>query len=259
MKTLRDLPKTVLFGGLVVFTLLSLMLLNVARTSLAQASSSSQLADATENPYQKGKDYTPSDTDLAIEATGIAEMSTIVAAEKLITPRPSPTPAFYPVKSDADIPQVVLHDPYFQKDANDPDFGPCVKAATPGKAFFVEYIDNASQNYYLIPFYMDYEVCGVAVVEVHNGKGVMESWSKILFVTKEFPFVNVDDAITAVQKLNYQIDGDPVLAFQNLRGFTVSEITPFWKINTTTGETFYVIRQKDGFEVRNAKDVYPIR
>jgi hypothetical protein len=260
MKTLRSLPiKIVLFGGLVMVILFLLMTTNIARDSLAQASSTSQSADSTRNSYEKDGMYTPSDKDLAIEATGIAEISTTVALDKLITPHPSPTSAYYPVKSEDDIQQVVLHDPYFQKDANDPDYGPCIKAANPGKALFVKYSDDSHPDYYVVPFYMDDEVCGIAVVGVEKGIGMMGGWTSVFPGNKEYPYVNVDDAIAEVQKLNYQIDGKPILAFQYLRGITSDMMDPFWKINTTTGETFYVInRGINKVAVLNAKDVYPI-
>ena len=157
--------------------------------------------------------------------------------------------------ADNDIPLVVLNNPDFQGDVNDPDFGPCVKAATPGKAFFVKSLDKMLDDYYLVPFYQGNDLCGIAFVGVMDGKGVLGGWSSAGGIP--FPPISAEEAKFIVEKAGNKVVSDPILSFQWLREGT-SEFWPFWEMTTEDDQTIYVIYTRGIFEVWNAKDVHPI-
>ena len=98
--------------------------------------------------------YTPSQAELSLIATDTYRRFL------LITPPPTATPIKYLVRSIDDIVNVVLSDPFFG-DLNQGDFGPCLKANTPGKAFFVRSLQAGWPDYYVLPFFQNDKVCGV--------------------------------------------------------------------------------------------------
>lgn len=194
--------------------------------------------------------HTPEPDEIAAAATEMAERS-----QPYIPPPPKPEPS-YPVKSLDDIPKVVLNDPYFQEDVNDPIFGPCVKEAKPGAALFVKALDEKRPDYYVVPFFKDEQVCGVAMVGVKDGVGVMGGWSGADY--KQYPLVSADEAVALVEKAGHQVAGKPRLAFRRLREGT-NDFFPFWEVFTTDGQTFYVVDTRGTVMVWNAADVHPLR
>lgn len=183
------------------------------------------------------------------------ERATAEAFWQNSTPLPPPTPIYYPVKTIDDIPLVVLNNPDFQNDANDPDFGPCVRAANPGKALFVKSLDKALADYYVVPFYRETELCGVAFVGIENGKGTLGGWSSA--GGTPYPPVSASEAKFLVEKAGYKVLGEPQLSFQWLQEGT-SEFWPFWAVGTADNQTVYVVYTRGVVEVWNAKDVHPI-
>ena len=208
----------------------------------------------TYDPFDKLR-YTPPPAEVNANATGVAERATSMALWEKSTPLPPPTPIYFPVNTIDDVPQVVLNDPYFQKDVNDPIFGPCVKAANPGKALFVKSLDKALADYYVVPFYLENEVCGVAFVGIEKGKGTLSAWSSAGGTA--YPPISSADAKVLVEKAGHKVLGEPQLAFQWLREGT-SEFLPFWAITTADNQTFYVVDISGVIEMLNAKDVHPI-
>jgi hypothetical protein len=251
----------VLWRALLAIGLLGLSIFMVSRV-LANISSNEpifQLSASTPTyiPLDKAH-YTPSQDEINADATGVAEQATAEAAIDAYTPPPPPTPVYYPVKSDADIPLVVLNDPFFKKDVNDPDFGPCVKAANPGKALYVKLLGRTVSGfpgYYVVPFYStENEVCGVAMVFVKDSYGTLSGWSSAGGIP--YPPISSENAAKMVEDRGYKVAGDPVLSFQWMRE-GVSDFFPFWAIDTADGQTFYVIYTRGVIEVWNAKDVHP--
>jgi hypothetical protein len=199
--------------------------------------------------------YTPSTEEINAAATGVAERATAIAEYISYTPGPIPTIFYYPVKSIDDIPLAVLNNPDFQGDVNDPDFGPCAKAATPGKALFVKSLDKMLDDYYLVPFYKGNDVCGIAFVGVVDGKGALGAWSSAGGIP--FPPVSAEEAKSLVIKARYKVVGEPVLSFQWLQEVS-GEFFPFWAMTTADNQTIYVIYTRGIIEVWNSKDVHPI-
>jgi hypothetical protein len=148
-----------------------------------------------------------------------------------------------------------LNNPDFQGDVNDPDFGPCVKAATPGKALFVKSLDKKIDDYYLVPFYKGNDVCGIAFVGVEDGKGALGAWSSAGGIP--FPPVSAEEAKYLVAKAGYKVVGEPVLSFQWLQEVS-GEFFPFWAVNTADNQIFYVIYNWKGLQLWDSKDVHPI-
>jgi hypothetical protein len=208
----------------------------------------------TYDPSDKWR-YTPPPAEVNAKATGAAERATGMALWETYTPIPPPTPIYYPVKTIDDIPQVVLNSPYFREDVNDPVFGPCVKAANPGKALFVKSLDKALADYYVVPFYKDSDVCGIAFVGVENGKGTLGAWSGA--GGTPYPPISSADAEILVEKAGYKVSGEPQLVFQWLQEGT-SEFWPFWAITTVDNQTIYVVYTRGVIALWNAKDVHPI-
>jgi len=199
----------------------------------------------------KGR-HTPSATEIAAAATYMADRS-----RPYTPPPPKPEPS-YPVKSLDDIPKVVLNNPSFQRSANDQIFGPNVKDAIPGKPLLVKSLDtNKRADYYVVPFYKNGLVSGVAIVHVKDGMGTMGGWGNVNG-GKQFPYVSADEAKAQVEKAGHQVTGEPRLVYQDLLEGT-NDFDPFWEISTTDGQTFYVVNLGDTIGVWNAADVHPIR
>lgn len=181
--------------------------------------------------------YTPSPSDIAAEETYIAEMATYNAQSILITHSPPPTPVYYPVKSIADLPKVVLNDPFFGN-VNNGDFGACVKADQPGEASFVKSLDYG-EGYYVVPFFEDEKVCGVFLVTVQNGLGTAAAGGQGR--GEKYPALDAEEAKALIEKKTGQkVWGEPLLAFGNILEVP-DPFCPFWVVSTADGQTYYVL------------------
>jgi hypothetical protein len=187
--------------------------------------------------YALKVNHTPSPSEIAALATYIAEMATVEALSKLITEPPPPTPIFYPVNSIADIPNVVLNDPFFGN-VNNGDFGFCLKANQPGQAVFVKSLDNEG-GYYIVPFFKDANVCGLFLVTVENNWGTAAAGGQGRGT--KFPPLSAEEAKGLVENMTgLNILDEPYLAFRKIRELP-DPFSPFWVVTTTDGQIYYVV------------------
>jgi len=179
--------------------------------------------------------YTPSNEELSIMATDTYLQFHI---STLATPAPTAVPDRYPVSSVEDIVKVVLNDPFFE-DVNQGDFGPCLRANTPGEAVFVRSLQAGWLDYYLVPFYLNDKVCGVYKVVVQEGMGTVSGWGGGF--GKQFPPVGADQArILVEEKTGQKVIKGPELVFRLLLE-PVGPLSPFWLVVTADGQSYFVI------------------
>jgi hypothetical protein len=146
----------------------------------------------------------------------------------------------YPIDGPDDVIAAVLNDRNFQANLDDPVFGPRSKGATPGEPIFVKSISEREidWDYYVVPFYKNGRVSGVATVPVKDGRGKMGMWSN--WDGDRYPPVSAAEAKEAVTQAGYQVVGEPRLVHRQLRE-SGPRTLPFWEINTSDGEVLYVI------------------
>ncbi|MFB0534374.1 MAG: hypothetical protein ACETWR_05270 [Anaerolineae bacterium] len=158
------------------------------------------------------------------------------------TPEPYVRPS-YPIHGPEDVITAVLNDRNFQVNLDDPLFGPHSKGATPGIPIFVKSISEREidWDYYVVPFYKEGRVSGVAIVGVKDGRGKMGGWSN--WHADRYPPVSAAEAKEVVMQAGYQVAGEPRLVHRRLREGG-PRVLPFWEVHTGDGETFYVIFDK---------------
>ena len=205
--------------------------------------------------------HTPSAAEITAAATLMAEENRII---QHLTPPPAITPFTFQVKSVADLPQVVYHDPFFG-DVNAQDSGACVQAASPGSPILVHSLDQ-NPDYYILPFYKGATICGLAEVDLKGNLGLVGAWSNYHFGDK-YPPVSSEEAVNQVtQKTHLNVIGTPLLVFRPFQE-DVNEFAPLWKVTTSNGEIYYVLGIRAMMEsgevtttisVMNAKDMHPI-
>jgi hypothetical protein len=167
---------------------------------------------------------------------------------------PQPT-QLYSITSSQDVINIVLNDPGFQANLDDPIFGPYSKGAAPGDPTFVKSISPNKWDYYLVPFYKDSKLSGLAIVRVKDGEGRMGGWRNAS--GEDFPPITATEAKSLVEAKGVTIIEEPRLVFQPLRENS-AETVPFWEARTTEGTTFYVIRILGATKVYRADEVHPI-
>lgn len=178
--------------------------------------------------------------------------ATVAAMGAKYTPQPT---QLYSITSSQDVINIVLNDPGFLANLDDPIFGPYSKGAAPGEPIFVKSISPSRWDYYLVPFYKDGKLSGLAIVRVKDGKGRMGGWRNAS--GEDFPPITATEAKNLVEAKGVTITGDPQLVFRPLRENSV-ETVPFWEVRTTGGTAFYVIRILGVTKVYRADDVHPI-
>jgi len=182
----------------------------------------------------------------------MAAKATVAALGARHTPQPYP---LHPIRSPQDVVNIVLNDPEFQANLNDPIFGPRSKDAIPGEPIFVKSLTPNKWDYYLVPFYKDGKVSGVAVVGVKDGAGEMGMWANAS--GDRFPPISAAEAKDLVETKGFTAIGEPQLVFRWLREGG-DETDPFWEVKTVEGPTFYVIHILGVTKVYRADEVHPI-
>ncbi|HEY88197.1 MAG TPA: hypothetical protein G4N98_00490 [Thermoflexia bacterium] len=166
------------------------------------------------------------------------------------TPRP-----LTPIQSSQDVISAVLNDPLFKRSLDDSAFGPRIKDAIPGEPVFVISLDPKKNDYYLVPFYKNQQVSGIAVVGVVDGAGILGMWSNATY--DKFPVVDSAEAQKLIEAEGFKIKGEPRLVFRWLRE-SGDETSPFWEVETEEGITFYVIHIMNKTKIYRADEVHPI-
>jgi hypothetical protein len=158
------------------------------------------------------------------------------------TPEPYVRPS-YPIHGPEDVITAVLNDRNFQVNLDDPVVGPHAKGATPGEPIFIKSISarEIDWDYYVVPFYKDGRVSGVATVGVKDGMGVMGAWYN--WDADRYPLINAAEAKEIVAQTGHQVVGEPRLVHRQLRESGPRGL-PFWEVRTADGETLYVIFDK---------------
>jgi len=204
--------------------------------------------------------YTPSLTEIARGATEMASLSI------RSTPPPTPIPIRYQIRTADDVLKAVLNHPFYGN-VNISDFGPCLKAGQPGKAFFVRSLQSNLNDYYILPFFQNGEVCSVYLVGIKDGMGTVMGGGegKGLPYTPQSPFISADQARSLVEgKTGQKVVAEPELVFQHIQEFPPDLFNPFWLVTTANGQSYYLIHNpgfKDkpaGVVIYNVKDVTPI-
>jgi hypothetical protein len=205
---------------------------------------------------------TPSASEISAGATFMANKLQVA---QNYTPQPAITPFTYPVNSIEDLPQVVYHDPFYGN-VNSYDFGACIQAASPGFPLLIHSLDQYP-DYYIIPFYEDSIICGLAMVCIKDNQGLVGGWSNYHFGDK-YPPVSAEEAINQVMlNLNQNVIDMPILVFRAFQE-TSDPFVPLWKVTTSDGEVYYVLgirimmesgEVKTTITVMNANDMHPLQ
>jgi hypothetical protein len=158
------------------------------------------------------------------------------------TVQPYTSPS-YPVNKPEDVIPIILNDRNFQANLDAPVVGPHAKGATPGEPIFIKSISarEIDWDYYVVPFYKDGRVSGVATVGVKDGMGVMGAWYN--WDADRYPLINAAEAKEIVAQTGHQVVGEPRLVHRQLRE-SGPRVLPFWEVRTSDGETLYVIFDK---------------
>jgi hypothetical protein len=163
-----------------------------------------------------------------------------------------------PIHTSQDIIDAVLTAPGFQANLDDPIFGPHSKGATPGEPIRVRLISKQYQGqyYYIVPFYKQIRVTGLATVWVENGRGGMGMWGNA--DDARFPPVSAAEAVELVKTDGRQVTGDPELVFRPTRENGGDWTSPFWEVKTVEGTTFYVMYILGATRVYRADEIHTI-
>jgi hypothetical protein len=181
---------------------------------------------------------TPSPSEIASNATMMAfkvHSGTVIAIEKM-TGVPDYQPPSYPVKSEADLPNVLYNDAsLYTYDAN----FPCFSNKNPGPAIFVHSLDTTLADYYILPFYKNNKICALAMITVKDGMGTVNGTGEGFGNT--YPQVSANEAVNLVEeKTGLKVIGQPILIFRSIFE-DYDPFFPYWELQTRDGQTYYVI------------------
>lgn len=161
-------------------------------------------------------------------------------------PVPEPTweRPFIPISKPEDVISIVISDPGFQSTMDAFFFGPQTKEIMPGKPVYVRALSGKYEGYYVLPFYYQNELVGLAAVGLQQGKGRLVSWSKA--EVPRFPPLNAHEARIAVEELGYQVVNDPELVYDTWKSMTSfhyggNPTAPFWKVKVKKRKDLYVL------------------
>jgi len=199
--------------------------------------------------------------------TEIAKFATVIAAKNRITndtsePKQLQSMAI-PISSEADLPNIVYNDTFI---SSDPTFSSCINSRKPGPPSLVQMLDEGKPNYYILPFFAGNQLCAIATIEINENVATLLGVGGALGDT--YPQVSAKEAMDlVVSKTGLTVKGQPILAYQSIRE-DVSPYHPFWKIDTTNGQTYFVLflitKAEDGtlnksVTIVNANDINPIQ
>jgi hypothetical protein len=154
----------------------------------------------------------------------------------LFTPGPTPTRYAFSMMSLNDLPGFIYNAPFFSGSGH--EFSGCILTKNPGPAIFVKSLRNLP-DYYLLPFFMDHKVCGVALIEMKDGMATFGGWMNDY--SEKYPSVSADEAANQVSlKTGKQLSGDPKLVFGYFQE-AANPYFPVWQVNTADGQTYFVI------------------
>jgi hypothetical protein len=156
----------------------------------------------------------------------------------------------YPFSSYQDLAQVVYHYPFLE---NSGPTGDCIRAHHPGGLVYI------GDNYYLIPFFQDGQVCAMAITHEKDQQTVyLDAADRV----DPAPFGDSAQVITLFEKaFGQKVQGTPILVN------APSPFQPFWKVTAADGQLYYVIFQsilnEDGrfsktISVTRAKNWHPV-
>lgn len=204
--------------------------------------------------------YTPSATEIAAMATQMYGMKQMQNLANLSTP------AYFTmaINSSDDFPKFVYNAPFFASD--NPNFSTCLKFKKPGTTLRIRSL-NELPDYYILPFYNDIQICGIALIDVKDGIAAAAGWSRIKEGGK-FPSLEAEEAAKQViLRTGKKVTENPILV---AHGFleTNDLFNPKWQVKTEDGETYIVINYSgptdEGtfisvIEVLNMKELHKIQ
>jgi hypothetical protein len=209
---------------------------------------------------------TPSPSEISAAATYMVMRASIptklAEAQKITTPYQQSS---FPVKTDADLPNVLYNDLDFFNSSS--SYFTCFSARNSIPALFIKSLDPNRPDYYLVPFYINGQLCSLVKIIVNNGYGKVSGATGDM-ENAPSSLITASEAISIVEeKTGLQITEQPILVFQQLYEGP-DAYDPFWQVKASDGQTFYVVilapQSSDGsFKsnaiVMNAKDTTIIR
>lgn len=159
-------------------------------------------------------------------------------------PEPTWERPFTPISRPEDAIPIVINDPGFQSTMDALFFGPRTKEALPGMPIYAKALSGNYEGYYIVPFYYQNKLVGLAAVGTRQGKGRLVSLSKA--EVSRFPPLSAHEAYRAVEEFGYQVSNEPELVYDTWRNTAAihyggNPTAPFWKVESRTGEIFYVL------------------
>lgn len=138
---------------------------------------------------------------------------------------------------------------------DDSAFGSHIKNATPGEPIFVTSLNPKKNDYYLVPFYKNKKISGIAVVGIENGAGILGMWTNASY--DKFPVVDSKEARKLIEAQGFKVTGKPRLVFKWIREGG-DETSPFWEVRTEKGVTFYIVYILGDIKIYRDDEVHPI-
>ncbi|HEY52060.1 MAG TPA: hypothetical protein G4N94_01230 [Caldilineae bacterium] len=240
MKSLKTVLKLLFLGGLAVVLMFLIKSTAPSNKPVARLFESKMSTPTPLKPTSTPKIIpTPLHTAIPTPTIPSAMVTKAAVVSKSANYTPEP-PERYPVKSAQDIINVVLNDERFKQSINDPIFGPHVKGAIPGEPIQVRWLGEAYEGefYYLIPFWQNDRVTGIAQVWVNKGMAHMGMWSNA--DAEKFPLVSRKEAKSLAKEQGLKITGEPELVFFETLETGIALTHPFWRMQTDQGVVFVI-------------------
>jgi len=177
---------------------------------------------------------------------------------------PSAIPYRFEISSPSSLAQIILGDPLLiglrENESS------CLKIAKPGAPYLIHSLNDYG-DYYIIAFYNNNKVCGKAIIRIIDGVGEVAGWSGARETI--FPQIGAEDAIYQVEKeTQKKAISDPQLVYQDYPAFYTDPFNPYWQVETSDGNVYYVsfrrVLSEGGSEstviqIKNANDLHPAK
>jgi len=186
---------------------------------------------STEKTLKQPATSTPTGTvtPTATIPPAMATKGAVVKKSLEVTPAP---PQYYPFESEDKIADVVFADDGLMQLLEQD-----IKDATAGQPVKVKRLDKAYEgDYYLIPFWRNGHVIGIAQVNVSQGMGRVGVWSGADM--DQFPPLSRDEVLEIVKEKGFVVMGEPELVFYSTIETGWCPTSPQWRVLSDKGYVF---------------------
>ena len=161
------------------------------------------------------------------------------------TPALSPEQPFYAISKPSDAIAIVKNDYGFQQTMGELFFGAPPNLINTGAPIYVKALNgDYPDGYYIIPFYKEGQVIGLAAVGLLGDKGRLVNWSRCELA--HFPPISMAEALSLLNQYHIRIIGIPELSYSDWRitphfRYGGNPNAPFWLVRTTNDEKIFIL------------------